>query len=109
MPIFFEKRSRGEDSSVLAIYGTKEDYAQLANDLKERLALQEIYREPESNLRIPNLSSSSFGDVEILVVSEEDAVDLQRSARRKKAMILAVWLLIVIAVVCALLFTPEKG
>jgi hypothetical protein len=109
MAIFFESKSRGEDSNVLSICGTKDDFAQLANDLKVRLALQDVYTKPESNLRIPNLKSASFDGIECIVVSDEKAAKLDRSVHRKKALILAVWLLIVTAIICALIFTPKIG
>lgn len=107
MPIFFERRSRDEDSAVLSIYGTKEDFAQLAVDLKDRLALQDVYRKPEANLRLPNLKSSSFDDVQFLVVSDEEASKLERSAHRRKTLVYVIWFVIVAAVICALLLTPK--
>jgi hypothetical protein len=108
MPIFFEKRPRGE-GSVLTIYGTKDEFARFADSLKDRVALQDLYRKPESNLRLPNLKSSSFDEVEVLVVSEKEALNLQRSVRRKKMLIFALWIVFITVTICVLLFAPKLG
>jgi hypothetical protein len=108
MPIFFEKRQRGEDS-VLSIYGTTEELDRFAGDLKERLALRHVQRKPDQNLGVPNLKSSSFTDVEVLVVTAEEAKRLKMSERRKKHLIVAVWLIIVAVVIALCLLGGKNG
>lgn len=108
MPIFFEKRQRGEDP-ILSIYGTKDELGRLVSDLKERLALRELHHKPDPNLGVPNLKSTSFADVEVLVVTEEEAERLKKSDRRKHYLTLAIWLLIVGAIVVLFLFGGKKG
>ena len=108
MPIHFEKRSRGK-GEILSVYGTKEEFAQLATNLNERLALRDIQRQPDSSLSLPDLTSSSFYDVEFFVVSSGEAVELVKAQRRKRIIVAVTWLVIVGAAICAFLLGERRG
>jgi hypothetical protein len=108
MPIHFEKRPRSK-GEILSVYGTKEEFAQLATNLNERLALRDIQRTPDSTLSLPNLTSSSFYEVEFFVVSAGEAADLVRAQKRKRWVIVITWLVIVGAIICLYLLGEQKS
>jgi hypothetical protein len=101
VPVFFEKTQRGE-ATILSIYGTKDEIAQFADELKEGVAFHDIRRDAPPRIRTSHLRSSFFEDVEVLVVDEGQMQTLRTSERRKKLLIWAVWILLVTVVIVAL-------